>query len=63
MNDMKPGGFRLHIDIEIPEIKRPFPEISCTQQDALDTSKKKGKKYEQHSDSRIDNRRANRRKD
>ncbi len=26
-------------------------------------SKKKGKKYEQHSDSRIDNGRANRRKD
>ena len=40
MNNMKPGGFRLHIDIEIPEIKRPFPEVSCTQQDALDTSKK-----------------------
>ena len=37
---MKPAGFRLHIDIEIPEIKRPLPEISCTQQDALDTSKK-----------------------
>jgi len=36
---MKPAGFRLHIDIEIPEIKRPFPEVSCTQQDALDTSK------------------------
>ena len=40
INNMKPGGFRLHIDIEIPEIKRPFPEVSCTQLDALDTSKK-----------------------
>lgn len=35
---MKPGGFRLHIDIEIPENKSG--EGPCSEQDAIATSKK-----------------------
>jgi len=35
---MKPGGFRLHIDIEIPENK--IGEGPCSEQDAIATSKK-----------------------
>ena len=35
---MKPGGFRLHIDIEIPENK--IGEGPCSEQDAIETSKK-----------------------
>ena len=35
---MKPGGFRLHIDIEIPENK--IGVGPCSEQDAIETSKK-----------------------